>query len=295
MHSNQQPVYNQLTLACKKSQWGLVPSWTRPNEANKVNVLINARRETVTELPSFARALNSRISRRCVVASTGFYEWERGPSRTSRKTPYLIRLHHETSSGDSDGRVLLMAGVYDVWKTPDRSELYSFAICTTATSEQFSWLHDRLPCILETEADVTAWLDVAGLPGRAAAATVLRTAAAPLEWTRMSADLATPVGKPSSRAVKQDVTAYFSAGGAKTGAAKAPFPKSFAERVGLDLLPSPAKLAQLDTPIKKAHAAGSARRSPPGKASRAKASPKKSAAKGQRSITSFFRKQGENG
>ena len=144
--------------------------------------------------------------KRCVVISTGFYEWEKGPTKSSRKTPFLIRLG--TPEGPRD--FLLMAGLYDIWKPPGGGEpLYSYTICTTAANEQFEWLHHRLPCILETEKDVADWLDVGGLPGDIAADRVLRTTNESLVWMQMSSDLMRPVGPLSSKYVKPDIKSFF--------------------------------------------------------------------------------------
>ncbi len=181
-----------------------MPSWTRPNQQNKVSLLTNARRETVKDLPSFKGALMNR--KRCVVVSTGFYEWEKGPTKSSRKTPFVIRLG--TPGGARD--VLLMAGLYDIWNPPGGGDpLYSYTICTTETNEQFEWLHHRLPCILESEKDVLDWLDVGGLPGDIAADRVLRTAKESLVWTQMSSDLTRETGTPSSKHVKPNIKSFF--------------------------------------------------------------------------------------
>lgn len=257
---------------------------------NKVSALINARGETITEVPSFAGALNARISRRCVVVSTGFYEWEKGPAKRSRKTPYLVRQR-------DNGGVLLLAGVYDVWTKADGSLLYSFAICTTAASQQFSWLHHRLPCILETSEDVAVWLDVCGVSGRAAASRVLRTALSTLVWTQMSADLSVEVGKASSRAGVPDLKTYFTRKVGEEGE-NTSFPKGLVERGRHDKSRGLGKLSKLGTPIKKQGVVGSSGSGSPGGESRRRAVLKSSAkksGKGQQSIKWFFGKKTASG
>ncbi len=272
-------------------QWGLIPSWTQPNAAGKVSALINARRETIQELPSFAGALKARVSRRCVVVSTGFFEWEKGLTKTARKTPYLINLGDPQETEE----MLFMAGIYDVWNPPGSDEpLYSFTICTTAASEQFSWLHHRLPCILATQEDVENWLDVGGIPGEEAADKVLKTLHSGLVWRQMSQDLERVVAAPRSQNVKLDVKKYF-APQKSEGASVSSFPRSFAERVGYSQLPPLQKLASLESPIKKnpkrsSSNALASQLQKTGKTQGAKVTPKKPDKPGQRKITSFFRK-----
>ena len=52
-------------------RWGLIPSWAKNLSASRP--MINARAETVAELPSFRTALRQR---RCLILGDGFYEWQ---------------------------------------------------------------------------------------------------------------------------------------------------------------------------------------------------------------------------
>ena len=52
-------------------RWGLIRSWAK--SASVGNRMINARAETVAEMPSFRTALQRR---RCLVLAGGFYEWQ---------------------------------------------------------------------------------------------------------------------------------------------------------------------------------------------------------------------------
>lgn len=41
----------------------------------------------------------------------------------------------------------------------DKYPTYTFTIITTSSSSQLSFIHDRMPVILESEEDIKLWLD----------------------------------------------------------------------------------------------------------------------------------------
>ncbi|MDO5736749.1 MAG: SOS response-associated peptidase [Propionibacteriaceae bacterium] len=124
-------------------RWGLVPSWSKdPGSAAR---MINARVETVTEKPSFRKAM---AARRCLLPALGYYEWrpeEEGGKKV--KQPYFL---HPT-----DGLLVHMAGLYEFWKGP-HGWLATASIITTSASDELGWVHDRMPM---TPADRDTWLD----------------------------------------------------------------------------------------------------------------------------------------
>lgn len=130
-------------------RWGLVPSWSR--DARGAARLINARVETVAEKPSFKRAL---VARRCLVPAMGYYEWyqteQQGRGGRPLKQPFFLY--------PTDGSVLAMAGLYEFWRDPEGQWLTTFAIITTAATDNLGHLHDRMPMTV-AEADRDAWLD----------------------------------------------------------------------------------------------------------------------------------------
>ena len=68
-------------------KWGLIPFWAKdPSIGNR---MINARAETITEKPSFKHSFRSR---RCLVLSDGFFEWD----RSGKKQPYRFTLRDKT-------------------------------------------------------------------------------------------------------------------------------------------------------------------------------------------------------
>lgn len=123
-------------------RWGLVPSWAREEGGGAKR--INARAETLSERPSFREAF---LARRCLVLADGFYEWRKTPSG---KVPVHVRL--------PSGEPFAFAGLWERWRRPDRTSLFTFTIVTTAPNELMRPIHDRMPAILTPEAE-DAWLD----------------------------------------------------------------------------------------------------------------------------------------
>ena len=99
-------------------------------------LVINARAETAAEKPLFRDSVRSR---RCLIPSTGFYEWD------SEKRKYLFTLPQKGA--------LYMAGLYDRRGGED-----CYCILTTAPNASMRPIHDRMPLILTGE-QRHRWLD----------------------------------------------------------------------------------------------------------------------------------------
>jgi putative SOS response-associated peptidase YedK len=83
---------------CRLMHWGLIPSWAAdPSIGNR---MINARAETLTELPSFKPLVDRR---RCIIPADGFYEWRK---EGKRKVPMWVHLKTKEPFG--------LAGLWDV-------------------------------------------------------------------------------------------------------------------------------------------------------------------------------------
>ena len=127
---------------CRLMHWGLIPHWAAdPSIGNR---MINARAETLTELPSF-KSLVTRC--RCIIPADGFYEWRK---EGRRKVPMWVYL--------KDRKPFAFAGLWDVWSKPDGKRVESFTIITTEPNELVRPIHNRMPVILQPEDEVT-WLD----------------------------------------------------------------------------------------------------------------------------------------
>lgn len=129
--------------------WGLVPSWAKDVKIG--SRMINARAETVADKGAFKASF---ARRRCLVPADGFYEWKKvgGSGTKARKQPmYVCR---------TDGAPLALAGLWSVWRGPDRDQdpLRSATIITTDANARIADIHDRMPAILPEDA-WDAWLD----------------------------------------------------------------------------------------------------------------------------------------
>ncbi|MBI1319151.1 MAG: hypothetical protein GC168_09405 [Candidatus Hydrogenedens sp.] len=132
-------------------RWGLVPRWAKSLETLKSKP-INARSETADTGPMFRDAFRSG---RCIVPAMGFYEWK---GAKPPKQPYFIYRKGQD--------ILSFAGLWSRWKQPDGAELVTFAILTTAANEAVKPVHDRMPCILQSESEEAEWVDPASKPAR---------------------------------------------------------------------------------------------------------------------------------
>ena len=131
-------------------RWGLIPSWAP--DPKKLPMMVNAKAETITKLPSFRTAVRKR---RAVSASCGWIEWtgEKGSKQPWRIVPR------------GNDPALSFAAIWESW-TPKadnveawgKDPIESFAIITTTPSADIAHIHDRMPVVL-SPSDVDLWLD----------------------------------------------------------------------------------------------------------------------------------------
>ena len=108
--------------------------WGFPKFDDK-GVIINARAETVSEKKMFRGSL---ADRRCVIPSTGFYEWN------SEKRKFLFRLE--------DTNTLYMAGLYTYYNDEMR-----YVVLTTEANESMKEIHNRMPVIIPKN-EISTWI-----------------------------------------------------------------------------------------------------------------------------------------
>lgn len=125
------------------------------------SLVINARSESAEEKTLFRDSVGSQ---RCVVPSTGFFEWD------AEKRKYLFRLPGE--------KVLYMAGLY-----MHQEGQPCYCILTTKANDSMKDVHHRMPLVLKRE-QVAPWLEE-----QSEARKLLHMAPPPLEKTAEDAQL----------------------------------------------------------------------------------------------------------
>jgi putative SOS response-associated peptidase YedK len=108
---------------------------------------LNAVGEEMLKKPTYR---NAALKRRCLVLSSGFYEWRHFTPAGSKKDlayPYLVSL--------KDREYFFMAGIWQSWTDQETGEtLDGFAIVTTKANALLEQIHNkkkRMPVILTDE------------------------------------------------------------------------------------------------------------------------------------------------
>lgn len=128
-------------------RWGLVPFWAKDLKVGAR--MINARREGIEDKASFRKPIREK---RCLVLADSFYEWQK---KDGKKIPHRIF--------PADGSLLVMAGIWSTWRdknSPATDPVHSYSIITGAPNAEMEPIHDRMPMLLQTEAEQSAWLDL---------------------------------------------------------------------------------------------------------------------------------------
>lgn len=112
----------------------VLSAWGFPKYDDK-GVIINARAESAFEKKTFRDSL---VNRRCIIPSTGFYEWD------GSKRKFLFRLEGTNA--------LYMAGLYTYY----RDEL-RFVILTTEANDSMKDIHNRMPLIIPKQ-EINTWI-----------------------------------------------------------------------------------------------------------------------------------------
>jgi putative SOS response-associated peptidase YedK len=140
------------------AHWEFIPSWihnTKELELSREKfTTLNAKGENLLESKMYRDA---SLKRRCIVLSSGFYEWRHYKPIGSKKEnayPYFITIKNKP--------IFFMAGIYQPWTDKNTGETVdSFAIVTTAANELMSKVHNkkkRMPTILSEDL-ANEWLN----------------------------------------------------------------------------------------------------------------------------------------
>ena len=157
-----------------KMEWGFLPFYLKDREAVKkfregykdgkgkfhtAVITLNAIGEELLAPHKMFR--DSALRRRCIVLSSGFYEWRHVPQigksgkilKATLKYPYFIK--------PAKGNFFLMAGVWQPWTDKETGEtIETFAIVTTAANKLMAQIHNtklRMPLILP-EKEAAEWI-----------------------------------------------------------------------------------------------------------------------------------------
>jgi len=106
--------------------------------------MINARAETVAEMPAFRDPFRSR---RCLIPADAFYEWTK---EGKQKSPFCFSM--------ADDSIFALAGIWDRWRNPETEWVETCSIITTSANTLLSGIHDRMPVVLKPES-YDLWLD----------------------------------------------------------------------------------------------------------------------------------------
>ncbi len=125
-------------------RWGLVPFWAKDLKIGAR--MINARREGIEDKSSFRKPIREK---RCLVIGDSFYEWKRAGGS---KTPFRILPATED--------LLVMAGIWESWKPKEGGEtVFTYSIITGEPNAEMRPIHDRMPMLLTSGEQQSAWLD----------------------------------------------------------------------------------------------------------------------------------------
>jgi putative SOS response-associated peptidase YedK len=141
----------------ENAHWELIAPWVKTTQEvqagrEKFNTL-NATAERLLESKLFKPAA---LNNRCLVLSSGFYEWRHFKPAGAKKEiayPYFITLKEQP--------LFFMAGIYQPWTDKETGEtIDTFSIVTTKANALMEQIHNkkkRMPTIL-TETQAVEWL-----------------------------------------------------------------------------------------------------------------------------------------
>ena len=141
----------------ENAHWELIAPWVKTSQEvqagrEKFNTL-NATAERLLESKLFKPAA---LNNRCLVLSSGFYEWRHYKPAGAKKEiayPYFISLKEQP--------LFYMAGIYQPWTDKETGEtMDTFSIVTTKANTLMEQIHNkkkRMPTILN-EAQAAEWI-----------------------------------------------------------------------------------------------------------------------------------------
>ncbi|RAV98874.1 SOS response-associated peptidase [Pseudochryseolinea flava] len=142
--------------ALQNFNWGLVPFWVKDAAGGtKLRVsTLNCISEEMYDKPSFRDS--AKEGKRCLIPSTGFYEWRWMDEKGKTKIPYHIHF--------KDQELFSIAGLYAKNKNMGTSgDYHSYAVLTTRANTLMTKIHNskkRMPVIIPKQYEKD-WLNPA--------------------------------------------------------------------------------------------------------------------------------------
>ena len=173
----------EMRYKLQSMKWGLIPFWTKRNpDYGTVMRTINARDDSLAAKGGMWSSMKQK--KRCIVVAQGFYEWLKKHGG-KEKIPHYVKRRDE--------QLMCFAGLWDCVQYEDSDEKhYTYTIITTNSNKQLSFLHDRMPVILENGSDqIRTWLD----PGRSEWSKELQSLLKPFEGELDCYPVSKEVGK----------------------------------------------------------------------------------------------------
>lgn len=162
-----------------------VMNWGFPRWDKASGLIINARSETVLDKPLFGESFQSR---RIIVPSSGFFEWDH--KHASQREKYFFCL---------PGQVVYMAGFYNRYTLKDGSPGDCFVILTMPATEPVAAIHNRMPVIVP-KAAVRSYLspqaDAAAMLANVSAPALQKLLWQPDQANRLDQDIG--LGRPEN-------------------------------------------------------------------------------------------------
>lgn len=149
--STQRDDPQEIRYKLQSMKWGLIPFWTKRNpDYGSVMRTINARDDSLASKGGMWNTMKQR--KRCIVIAQGFYEWLK-KNGGKEKIPHYVKR--------KDEQFMCFAGLWDCVQYEGSDEKhYTYTVITTDSNKQLSFLHDRMPVILENGSDqIRTWLD----------------------------------------------------------------------------------------------------------------------------------------
>jgi putative SOS response-associated peptidase YedK len=121
--------------------WGEIPMWAKNKTPSEK--IINVRTETLPDKVSLKKAI---AKTRCLIPADGFYAWKKVGKKITIPYRFVSALG-----------LFSFAGLWEEFEDEEGAEMHTFTIFTIAANELVSTIQERMPVMLDREAE-KIWL-----------------------------------------------------------------------------------------------------------------------------------------